>query len=259
MRLAVWQTCPASDTADALARLDASAESAKRAGATLLVTPEMMLSGYNIGPDRVAAAAGETAAPPWSSAAEIARRHRIALCVGGPLRQGTTILNAALLFDPDGRPLAHYAKTHLFGEVDRRQFSAGGALSGVVALDGLRLALAICYDIEFPETARNLALAGAEVILVPTANMEPFDSVCTRLVPARAEENGTVIAYANYVGREGDFTYCGRSCISDATGEDLARAPAAEEVLLLADIDPAAIAAARARTPYLADRRHDLY
>lgn len=259
MRLAIWQTFPAADAAEALSRLDLAAAEAKAAAADVMVSPEMMLSGYAIGRERVVAAAAPLAAGAWADAADIARRHAVALCVGGPLAAGSAVFNAAVLFDTAGRAVGQYAKTHLYGDVDRTQFSAGASLSPILDLAGRRVGLAICYDIEFPETARALALRGAEVLLVPTANMEPFHSVCTRLVPARAEENGLAIAYANYVGTEGPFTYCGRSCLVGPTGEDLARAPAVGEVLLIADLDPGAIGAARARTPYLADRRPDLY
>jgi predicted amidohydrolase len=118
--------------------------------------------------------------------------------------------------------------------------------------------LAICYDIEFPELARTLALAGADAILAPTANMAPYDSVATRLVPARAEENAVFIAYANYVGAEPPFDYFGLSCVCDPTGADIARAGDGE-TMIFADLDKAALAAARASATHLADRRPELY
>ena len=125
------------------------------------------------------------------------------------------VFNTVHLADRTGGRLARYAKTHLYGAVDRAQFAPGPALAAPVELDGWKLGLAICYDIEFPEVARALALAGAEAILVPTANMLPFESVATRLVPARAEENAVFLAYANYVGADDAFTYFGRSCVCD--------------------------------------------
>ena len=156
------------------------------------------------------------------------------------------------------RPVATYAKTHLFGGVDRAQFAAGDGYAPVVMLDGWRLGLAICYDIEFPETARLLALAGAEAILAPTANMAPFDSVALRLVPSRAEENAVYVAYANYCGSEGEFDYVGLSCVCGPDGADVARAGRGPE-MIFADLDRDTLAAARARSTQLADRRPDLY
>ncbi len=160
--------------------------------------------------------------------------------------------------DRSGETLATYAKTHLFGDVDRAQFVAGDGYAPVVELGGWRLGLAICYDIEFPETARLLALAGAEAILAPTANMAPFDSVALRLVPSRAEENALYVAYANYCGSEGEFDYVGLSCVCGPDGGDLARAGRGPE-MIFADLDRGALAAARSRSTQLADRRPDLY
>ncbi|MEY2342657.1 nitrilase-related carbon-nitrogen hydrolase [Acidithiobacillus sp. IBUN Pt1247-S3] len=60
----------------------------------------------------------------------------------------------------------------------------------------------ICHDVEFPEVARTLAFSGAELMLVPTANMRSFESVADHLIPARAQENGMFVVYANYFGEE---------------------------------------------------------
>jgi len=263
MRIALIQCAPgAPDMAAGLARLDAAASRAAAAGAALLVTPEMFLTGYAIGAEAVARLAEPADGPAAGEAAAIARRHGIGLLYGYPERAGGAVYNSVQLLDAEGNRLAGYRKTHLFGTVDRAQFSAGATLSPVVEIGGpggaFRVALAICYDIEFPEVARGLALAGAEAILVPTANMVPFDSVATRLVPARAEENTVFVGYANYVGREGGFDYCGLSCVCAPDGTDLARA-GAEETLLVADLDRARLGSARSQLTYLRDRRPELY
>jgi predicted amidohydrolase len=83
-------------------------------------------------------------------------------------------------------------------------FSPEAIIFPLVELEGWKLGLLICYDLEFPENARRLALAGAELILVPTANMVPFDFVADVTVRARAFENQCYVAYANYCGHEGD-------------------------------------------------------
>ncbi len=259
MRIALLQCGPgAPDIAEGLARLDAAASRAAAAGAALLVTPEMFLSGYAIGAETAARLAEPAAGPAAREADAIARRHGIALLYGWPERAGDAVYNSVRLLDAEGATLAVYRKTHLFGDVDRAQFRAGDALSPVVELGGLKVGLAICYDIEFPEVARALAVAGAEAILVPTANMAPFESVAARLVPARAEENTVFVGYANYVGREADFSYCGLSCVCAPDGTDLARAGTGE-TLLVADLERARLAAARSLLTYLGDRRPELY
>lgn len=260
MRLALDQWRPvAGGRAEGLARLDAAAARAAEAGADLLVLPEMALTGYAIGAEAVAAEAEAEGGALDTALAAAARRHGIALLAGYPRldAQGRPV-NAVRLVDRTGATVATYAKTHLYGEVDRSQFAPGDRFASVVELGGWKLGLAICYDIEFPETARALALAGAEAILVPTANMAPFASIATRIVPARAEENAVFLAYANYTGAEGPFSYVGLSCVVAPTGADLARAGDGEE-MILATLDRAALTEARAAATHLADRRPDLY
>ncbi|MEO1318400.1 MAG: carbon-nitrogen hydrolase family protein, partial [Pseudomonadota bacterium] len=258
MRLTLMQRAPVSGGAEeALSAIETAALEAAAGGSDLLITPEMFLSGYAIGAEAVRGAAAAPDARPWTGVAEIATRHGLTIIAGGPLLREGVVFNAALAFSP-ARLLATYAKLQLFGEVDRSQFAAGDALSPVFDVAGWRVALAICYDVEFPEIPRRLALAGAELIAIPTANMHPFTSVCTRLVPARAEENGLAIAYANYVGREGPFDYCGLSCVAGPDGEDRARA-GEDPTLLHATLDRAHLAEIRKRTPYLTDLRRDLF
>ena len=260
MRLALDQCPPATGgSAEALARLDRSAGAAAAAGADLLMTPEMALTGYNIGAGAVRAAAEPPDGPMIGAVREIARRHRIALLAGFPeLGAGGRVYNAVHLVDARGRDRAACRKTHLYGAVDRAQFAPGAALATPVELDGWVLGLAICYDIEFPELARAQALAGADAILVPTANMVPFDGVPTRIVPARAEENEVYVAYANYCGAEGEFAYCGLSCVCGPDGADLARAGRGEE-MIFADLSKEHLAAVRAQSTHIADRRPELY
>jgi len=125
-------------------------------------------------------------------------------------------------------------------------------------LEGLKVGLLICYDIEFPEASRMLALAGAELISVPTALMEPYCRTTRIIIPTRAYENQLFVAYVNRCGTEADLTYCGLSCVVGPDGEDLVRAGKTEG-LFFAEIDVSAIAAAKEGNPYLADLRQDLY
>jgi predicted amidohydrolase len=88
--------------------------------------------------------------------------------------------------------------------------------------------------------------------------MHPFIGVPARIVPARAEENEVYIAYANYCGAEGAVAYCGMSCICGPDGSDLARAGGGEE-MIFADLSKQHLAATRAVSTHLADRRPELY
>jgi predicted amidohydrolase len=260
MRLALDQGPPATGgSAGALDRLDRTAGKAAAAGANLMITPEMALTGYNIEAAAVRAVAEPLNGPMIAALTQIALRHRIALLAGFPeLGPDGRVYNAVHLLDAQGRGRATCRKTHLYGAVDRAQFAPGAALAAPVELDGWRLGLAICYDIEFPKLVRAQALAGVDAILVPTANMLPFTCIPTRIAPARAEENEVYVAYANYCGAEAELTYCGLSCVCGPDGADLARAGGGEE-MIFADLTKQHLAATRAHSTHLTDRRPDLY
>ena len=257
MKLALWQTHPRSGIDAALEALAGAAQTAAAQGADLLVTPEMFIGGYNVGTAHIAAHADRSALV-LDGLKTIAKTHRLALVAGLALPGTPRAYNACVAIDKIGKESARYHKTHLFGDVDRAQFSAGRALSPAFDLEGWKVALAICYDVEFPEVTRVLALRGAEVIVCPTANMAPFDSIATRLVPARAEENALYLAYCNYIGAEAQFAYNGLSCVSGPDGIDRVRADDADEILY-ATLERAALSAARQEQNHLSDRRADLY
>lgn len=254
--MAVMQTTPAPDVDHNFERLAEALEIAARQAADVLVAPEMFLSGYNIGPDAVRTAARAVDGEHVERLAELTAGAGVAAVVGLPELDGDEVFNSAVLVSSTGELLTSYRKTHLYGDLDASQFSAGDALCDVVELGGLRVALAICFDIEFPEVARTLTARGADAILVPTANW--LDTVNTRLVPARAEENGTYVVYANYWGPERDKRYCGQSCVVDPWGNDVLRMGEGERILV-GDMTAVAAAQARGQIDYLTERRPELY
>src|SRR3989337_2929260 len=191
---------------------------------------------------------------PWlDRVAAIAGSAGVAILYGFPERDGDEVFNAAQLVDRDGTVLAKHRKSHLFGDLDPRTFTPGAGDLAVVDLEGARVGILICYDVEFPEAVRSLALAGADLVAVPTALMRPHEVVARTVVPARAYENQVYVAYANRSGHEADLAYCGESCVVGPDGADLARAGSGEE-LLLAEIDPARLASSRAVNTHLRDR-----
>ncbi|EPH39507.1 carbon-nitrogen hydrolase family protein [Streptomyces aurantiacus] len=237
--------------------VEEAAERAAAAGARLLVTPEMFLTGYAIGDDvpRLAEPADGEAA---DAIADIAVRHDLAVAYGYPERAGEHVFNSVQLIGRDGARLANYRKTHLFGCFERDHFTPGEQPVVQAELDGLRVGLMICYDVEFPENVRAHALAGTDLLLVPTAQMHPFQFVAESVVPVRAFENQMYVAYVNRVGPEGEFEFVGLSALAGPDGVARARAGRGEE-LVFADADPAFLAASREANPYLSDRRPGLY
>ncbi|WJV51549.1 carbon-nitrogen hydrolase family protein [Streptomyces flavofungini] len=258
MRTALLQSSgrPGSVAAN-LKVLDEAAERAAAAGARLLVTPEMFLTGYAIGDDvpRLAEPADGDAA---DAVADIAVRHGLAVAYGYPERADTHVFNSVQLIGADGARLANYRKTHLFGCFERDHFTPGEQTVVQADLDGVRIGLMICYDVEFPENVRAHALAGTDLLVVPTAQMHPFQFVAESVVPVRAFENQMYVAYVNRVGPEGEFEFVGLSTLAGPDGIARTRAGRGED-LVIADADPAFLAASREANPYLSDRRPGLY
>ncbi|AYG84088.1 (R)-stereoselective amidase [Streptomyces hundungensis] len=246
-----------SDVAANLKALDEAAGRAAATGAGLIVCPELFLTGYAIGDD-VAKLAEAADGPSARAIAEIAVRHGLAVVYGYPERDGDAVYNAAQLIGPDGSRLANYRKTHLFGCFEQEAFTPGDQPVVQADLNGLRVGMMICYDVEFPENVRAHALAGTDLLLVPTAQMHPFQFVAESLVPVRAFENQLYVAYVNRTGPEGEFEFVGLSCLAGPDGAARARAGRGTE-LVVGDVDPEFLAASRANNPYLRDRRPGLY
>ncbi|MHA6578083.1 carbon-nitrogen hydrolase family protein [Pseudomonas yamanorum] len=258
MRVALYQCPPLPlDVAGNLKRLHQLAQEAT--DADLLVLPEMFLTGYNIGVEAVGALAEAQDGPSAQSIAALAKNSGVAILYGYPERGADgQIYNAVQLIDANGQRLCNYRKTHLFGDLDNSMFSAGDDDFPLVELNGWKLGFLICYDLEFPENTRRLALAGAELILVPTANMVPFDFVADVTVRARAFENQCYVAYANYCGQEGEIQYCGQSSIAAPDGQWIAQA-GLDEALIVGTLDRQLMVDSRAANRYLLDRRPELY
>jgi 5-aminopentanamidase len=234
MRIAVLQApSPAGAMDVGLTTLDAALAAAAAAGADVLTVPELFLPGYNQ-PDM--AFRGQTV-DAW--AALLAPRVRVAgcgLCIGLPEMADGRLHNSAVLFGPDGGVQAAYRKVQLYGSREQALFTAGDGFV-VTNLRGSRVALMICYDVEFAAHVRSLADRGVDLILVPTANMRPFVQVPRHIVPAMAAIHGVAIAYANYCDAEGDLTYTGGSLIAGPHGEVLAQAGEGP-ALLITDLPP---------------------
>ncbi|WP_017627811.1 carbon-nitrogen hydrolase family protein [Nocardiopsis chromatogenes] len=245
------------DADDGLARLERVARAAADAGADLLIGSECSLTGYNLGA-RTAELAEPLDGPIGRSAARIAADAGIALVYGQPERDGGAVYNTVRLVGADGTPLAAYRKAHLFGDLDRDAFRPGCEAVVQAELRGVRVGLLICYDVEFPEAVRAHALAGTELLAVPTALMHPHTGVATALVPVRAMESQLYLAYVNRCDTEGALDYCGLSTLVAPDGTEAVRAGAGEE-LLVADLHRSALEDARGATTYLRDRRPDLY
>ncbi len=240
-----------------MARLRDVVAEAAQAGAALLVTPELSATGYQLGRGRTRQVAEPADGPLRDAVSALAQASGVSIVYGWPEAADGVLYNSVHLIDATGRVAAHYRKTHLYGEFDAGTFAAGSDPVVQARIGGRTVGLVICYDVEFPELVRAHALAGTELLAVPTALTRPWEFVARTLVPARAFESQLFIAYVNWTDTEPDG-YCGLSRLVGPDGLPLAEA-AGGEAVLIGRLDPAALAAARRATPYLLDRRPDLY
>jgi len=219
----------------------------------LMICPELYVSGYNVG-DVVAQAAETQSADFIKQASALAASSKTALVFGYPELVDGVLYNSALFMDAAGQTRANHKKLAIPPGFEEDHFIAGNTMTLFDCM-GLKCAILICYDAEFPETLRKVAQMGAQLVIVPTALNVNWPVVADKVMPTRAFENGVWLAYANHAGIEDDMEYYGHSCIVTPTGGDAARAGLAEEVLL-AEVDASAVKAAQKRLPYLKDVAH---
>ena len=249
LKVSIFQSAAGGARHDALAAaLDAALT---EAGSTdLLVCPELFLGGYGDGA-RTLAAAEPLGGPFMARVSGLAQRHGAAIAYGYPQREGEACYNAGVVIGADGVLLSNHRKQRLPNGYEKSCFSTGRGLS-LFMLHGWRVALIICYEVEFPETVRQAALMGADLVIVPTALSTRWPIVPRAVIPTRAFENGVFLAYSNHGGTDGTLSYQGESCIIAPDGSELARAGMGAEVFS-ANLDPTAIAEQRGRIPFLAD------
>lgn len=242
-----------------LRRAMAAMEEAHAKGASLILFPEMFLTGYLVR-DRLNELAETLADGPALSALKAkARELSMGVVVGLPVADtpGSKPHNSVVMIDRDGTVAGAAHKTHMFGG-EEKMFDPGCSHKAFDTSFG-RMGILVCYDGEFPETARSLALDGAELICMCAANMSPFEDYHAVYMRARAMENMVHTLYCNYVGTEKRFQYCGQSCAYDPTGKPLAEADTHEETMLYVTVDPARREGPLRDLNYLACRRKELY
>jgi predicted amidohydrolase len=247
-----------------LALADRYLRRAAQRGADLVVFPECFVQGYALEAEHIALAEpsdGEVV----SALRSLAARHGVAIVIGfieqhpaDPSRP----FNAAAVIQGDGRLVGVYRKTHLF-RGEHLVFTAGDAypvFSVRLGASGrpVSLGVAICADIEYPEVIRLLALAGAQLIAVPSADMEPYRAQQMANLLSRAVENNLYVALANTVDRRDEMVLFGGSGIAGPAGS-LASAGYGRPRLVVAQLSDNEIALSGGVGGYLRGRRPETY
>ncbi|AOJ17982.1 TPA: carbon-nitrogen hydrolase family protein [Burkholderia cenocepacia] len=237
----------ASNLAQALAHIAAA-----RGNADLVIFSETYVSGFPTA-ENVAHLAEPLDGPSVSAIRAAARDAHVAVVIGVAEQDDGRYFNTAILVDEFGELRLRYRKSHLY-ESDAGVFEAGGTFD-VCEWHGVKVGMLICFDLEFPETARALARAGAELIVIPDGMMQPHGHVHRKMIPVRALENQVFVAMANRVGPGDRYTFSGESIVASPEGDVIAAAPSDRNAVVDVDIDMDAVSRGRTAFRYL-DRVH---
>jgi len=205
----------------------------------LAVLPELFATGYLFtSKNEVASLAEEAGKGPTSQLIlQLCKAKKAHIVFGMVERAQGRVYNSAILAGPRGI-VARYRKLHLFYE-EKRWFSPGNLPLSVTNVHGARVGMMICFDWRFPETARTLAVKGADIIAHPSNLVLPH---CPDAMMTRALENGVFVATADRTGTETrggkSFTYIGQSEVVDPFGKILFRMGREEEGVRVIEIDP---------------------
>jgi deaminated glutathione amidase len=244
-----------------LASVLTAVDEAKRAGADYVLTPEMTNILALRREQLFASIVADEQDPTLATLREVARKLAIYIHIGSLAIKASSekAVNRSFLIDRKGDVAARYDKIHMFdvdlagGESYRESNNyRSGELAVVADLPWGRLGMTVCYDLRFPALYRALAEAGASFLAIPSAfTKQTGEAHWHVLLRARAIENGCFVFAAAQGGKHenGRETY-GHSLAIDPWGRVLAEGGTEPEVLIV-DIDPAEVAAARAKVPSL--------
>ena len=260
------------DERENIAAVSALVEEAAGKGARIVLPPELFSSPYfcKIEDDALFATARPVAEHPSVTAMrELARMLKVAIPTSFFERDGHHYYNTLAMIDAAGEIMGTYRKSHIPdgpGYEEKFYFRPGNDGFKTWDVGGTRIGIGVCWDQWYPETARVLALQGAELLFYPTAiGSEPKDPemdtsrLWRRAMIGHAVSNCMPVVAANRIGDEGGQHFYGHSFISDEWGDLVAEYGAAETGALVATLDLAAAARHRASWGFFRDRRPQLY
>ncbi|MFK5856170.1 MAG: carbon-nitrogen hydrolase family protein [Bacteroidota bacterium] len=285
IRLGIYQieaACADGATAKNMELLEEAIKLAKKFDVQLLSFPELYVTGYTLSPEDAKKVAEFKDGPSITKACELAKKFNIALIVPYAEKVDDTdgvtrYYDAIAVIKETGELLNSYKKTHLYGQQERDNWSCGTSDYPVYNIFDFPVGVLNCYECEFPELQRILALNGAKLIVGPTAadsyyrlpdgkrSAVPYPDISELLIPANAYANNIFFAYSNRVGYEkrGDdqWHYGGNSIICGPHGDIIVNANHEQNTMLIADCVPAYYGMTHPAPNYyyLKDRRPELY
>lgn len=219
-------------------------EASAKDGAEIVALPELFSTPYFCTVEKFTSDFSEVReGPTYELLKNLAAKLKVGI-VGGSIheRDDNKFYNTSLVFDQSGRDLGFYRKTHIphdEGFFEKNFFEPGDTGFKIFEISGIKFGVLICYDQWFPEAARAMTLAGADIIFYPTAigsvsHVEQkegdWHEAWENVMRGHAIANGTHVVAINRVGTEGESTFWGGSFVCDAFGKTTYRAGNKEEV-----------------------------
>lgn len=267
MRIALVQQPATADKPANVRRGLAALERAAREGAALVCYAELAFEWFH--PQRPAGAdpgrLAETVPGPTTDAfCRKARELGVAVVLNLYERDGDRQYDCSPVVDADGTLVGRTRMVHITDYPcfhEQGYYTPGDTGAPVYETRAGRVGVAICYDRHYPEYMRALALAGADLVVVPQAGAvgEWPDGLYEGEMRVAAFQNGYFVALANRVGQEDCLTFAGESFVCAPDGAVVARAPQGADTILYADLDLGLAATSHARRLFLQHRRPELY
>lgn len=284
IRLGVYQAqaaCGEDASEKNVERLIQATEIAADRGVQLLSFPELYIQGYTQSPESAKQVAESVDGPSLSRCRQAAKHYGVGLIIGyGEKAQiwgGTHYFDSIAVIGQNGESLLNYRKIQLYAQQERNDWSFGMEPPSVFKINDFPMGVLNCYENEFSELARTLALQGAKLIVGPTAadryyklttgkrSSVPYPDIAHKVLPAFAYINNLFYAYSNRCGyeeRDGNqWHYRGNSVIIGPHGDIITTAEHEQDTMLIADCIPEyyGMTHPEADYTYLKDRRPDMY
>jgi len=219
----------------------------------LIVCPELFLSGYGSF-DKIKECCEASNGEYAKQISLLAKKYSTAIVYGYPEIDSDNLFNSAQYFDNQGLSVANHRKKMLPPTADESKIFKPGSKSSIIMVNGIKSAIVICYELEFPEIIRKLALQGVELIIAPTGQSSNWPAAALYNCRTRAFENGIYVIYANSTGNLNSINFMGESKIIGPDGLDIVNAGTTEKVIM-GEINTDEISSVRSKLPYLDDSK----
>ncbi len=267
MKIALIQQHATKDSAQNIERGIKAFQAAAEAGAELIAYAELGLSYFlpqNPATSESAAKAEKVPGPVIEKFQKLAAHYGVVTVLNVFEKAGDKTFDSSPVIDGDGKLLGVTRMAHVMdglGFYEKGYYTPGDNERFVYDTKIGRVGIAICYDRHFPEYMRNLALQGAEIVVIPQAGAlgEWTEGLFEAELQVAAFQNGYFAALVNRVGKEDNLHFAGGSFVVDPDGRLIAQAPQEEDFILYAEVDLKEVSNCPAKKYFLNDRRPDYY